>query len=126
MTKKLIRLTESDLHNIIKESVKKVLKESYNDDNTHTSNYIGSIGNKEEIITLKSILDDLDEAGLLSFSDPYPTTWSPLDCEDVLKYAIEYGYDPEVVKECFINELTSDMEWLQKSIAAVKKWRFDD
>ena len=29
MNKKLIRLTESDLHRIVKESVKRVLKESY-------------------------------------------------------------------------------------------------
>lgn len=30
MNKKLIRLTESDLHKIIKESVNKILKEVYN------------------------------------------------------------------------------------------------
>ena len=30
MAKKLIRLTESDLHNIIKESVNSILKEDYN------------------------------------------------------------------------------------------------
>ena len=32
MNKKLIRLTESDLHRIVKESVKKVLRENTNDD----------------------------------------------------------------------------------------------
>jgi hypothetical protein len=37
MNKKLIRLTESDLHRIVKESVKKVIKEG---------NYIGFDPNK--------------------------------------------------------------------------------
>lgn len=32
MNKKLIRLTESDLHRIIKESVNKILKESYEEE----------------------------------------------------------------------------------------------
>ena len=31
MNKKMIRLTESDLHRIVKESVNKVLKEAYKD-----------------------------------------------------------------------------------------------
>lgn len=36
MAKKLVRLTESDLHKIIKESIKKILKEeSYSDLNVH-------------------------------------------------------------------------------------------
>ncbi len=32
MNKQIIKLTESDLHNIIKESVKRILKEGYWDD----------------------------------------------------------------------------------------------
>ena len=32
MNKKLIRLTESDLHKIVKESVKKIIKEGHNED----------------------------------------------------------------------------------------------
>jgi len=37
--KKVIRLAESDIHNIVKRAVKRVLKEGYNDDDTYMSNY---------------------------------------------------------------------------------------
>ena len=39
MSKKIIRLTESDIHQIVKETIKNILKESYNDDDAYMSNY---------------------------------------------------------------------------------------
>jgi hypothetical protein len=54
MNKKLIRLTESDLHRIIKETVKRVINETNNDVNTYViSNGYGSgkfTGTYEEAI----------------------------------------------------------------------------
>jgi hypothetical protein len=45
MNKKLIRLTESDLHRIIKRSVNKILKESFEDDfNTARDKHVGKGG----------------------------------------------------------------------------------
>ena len=46
MTKKVIRLTETDLHRIIKESVNKILKEEYG--NSHRSQYmLGRLANRQ-------------------------------------------------------------------------------
>ena len=65
MNKKLIRLTESDLHGIVKESVKKVLKENINEiglndelcqDEGFKKTYIS-----REIRKIYNILDNLKE-----------------------------------------------------------------
>jgi len=40
MNKKLIRLTEGDLHNIVKESIKKILKESVGVFEVYTNDYM--------------------------------------------------------------------------------------
>ena len=43
--KKVIRLTEGDLHNIIKESVKKIIREGFEDDfNAARDNHVGRGG----------------------------------------------------------------------------------
>ena len=47
MNKKLIRLTESDLHRIVKRSVNKVLRESYNDDDVYMSNYRDAMSDRK-------------------------------------------------------------------------------
>ena len=53
MAKKLIRLTESDLHRIVKESVKRILREEDRDDsiddwqNIYSSYYDSGLGNDE-------------------------------------------------------------------------------
>ena len=39
MKKKIIRLTESDIHRIVKESVNKILRESYSDSITYGNKY---------------------------------------------------------------------------------------
>ena len=48
MTKKLIRLTESDLHNIVKESVNKILNEAYGTPDKGTRNSINSYRHLED------------------------------------------------------------------------------
>ena len=49
MKKKLIRLTESDLHQIVKESVKTLLKEDYEYDNVEDSDIERFNGNYTEV-----------------------------------------------------------------------------
>jgi len=48
MTKKLIRLTESDLHNIVNESVNKILNEAYGTPDKGTRNSINSYRHLED------------------------------------------------------------------------------
>jgi hypothetical protein len=58
MAKKIVRLTETDLHKIIKESVKKILKETrldYDEDN-FSGKY--SLTNDDDYIDLDGSLDD--------------------------------------------------------------------
>ena len=58
MAKKVVRLTETDLHKIIKESVKKILKETrldYDEDN-FSGKY--SLTNDDDYIDLDGSLDD--------------------------------------------------------------------
>lgn len=54
MAKRLIRLTEGDLHKIIKESVKKVLREAYLDGDTERiesdGDFYGAYGNPSQYI----------------------------------------------------------------------------
>lgn len=50
MNKKLIRLTESDLHRIIKESVQRILKEN---DGSYRGVYIQGLGLPEKIVMSK-------------------------------------------------------------------------
>ena len=77
MNKKLIRLTESDLHRIVKESVKKVLTETYNSDLYHFTNLEGLYGILRTncvslMLTGDDEYDDNDEAVCLSRTgNPY-------------------------------------------------------
>lgn len=64
--KKIIRLTESDLHKIVKESVSKILREAYNfDDDDDIDNEsslhkkIKSNGKKKSKRKYNSYIDDL-------------------------------------------------------------------
>jgi len=69
MNKKLIRLTESDLHKIVKESVNKILKEEYSTpplkDRTSFANYAnvdyynGGIDDKEDFDSVAGILNQV-------------------------------------------------------------------
>jgi hypothetical protein len=77
MNKKLIRLTEQDLHRIVKETVNKILKEAYNSNLYHFTNLEGLYGIlKTNCISLVLTGDDdynnNDEAVCLSrTSNPY-------------------------------------------------------
>ena len=74
MNKKLIRLSESGLHKIIKESMKRILAETYNSDLYHFTNLEGIYGIlKSNCISLvASGDDDNDEVVCLSrTSSPY-------------------------------------------------------
>ena len=69
MNKKFIRLTESDLHKIVKESVNKILKEEYSTpplkDRTSFANYAnvdyynGGIDDKEDFDSVAGILNQV-------------------------------------------------------------------
>ena len=67
--KKRIRLTESDLHNIIKESVKKVLSEDKNDD-VFTSLFINGLNGLNSKNIVKHICDKCNKEE--RFDDIYP------------------------------------------------------
>lgn len=122
MAKKLVRLTEGDLHRIIKKSVKNVLKESYNDD-MHMHNYKDSMSDRYEDLSVDSIVADLKyEEGVDLGECPY--IWESANWENVLQYATEFGYNPEEVRECILKELNLDIKMTQQSIEAVKNWRF--
>ena len=123
MQKQLVRLTESDLRRIIKESVKNVLKESYSDDDTYMSNYRDAMSDKYEDLSVSSILNDLKNEDNIDLGEE-PHTWMPANWEDVLQYATEFGYNLEEVKECILNKLNLDIKVIQQSIEAVKNWKF--
>ena len=75
--KKLIRLTESDLHKIIKESMKRILAETYNSDLYHFTNLEGIYGILESncislVLCGDGDYDDNDEVVCLSRTgNPY-------------------------------------------------------
>lgn len=121
MAKKLIRLTESDLHEIIKQSVSKILKESYNDDDVYMSNYSDAMSDKYESMSVNSILDDIKNEGV-DLGD-CPGTWMPANWEDVLEEATKIGYDSEMVRKTILEHLNLDIKCAQQSIAAIKRWR---
>ena len=75
--KKVIRLTESDLHRIVKESVKRVLREGVMDDASFNSTVIDKI------------LDDISPDG------------SPVNVRDynVSEIMRRYGVDERIAKE---------------------------
>ncbi len=117
-----ININESQLKRIISESVKKVLKESYNDD-MHMYNYKDAMSDKYEDLSVESIVDGLKyEDGVDLGECPY--IWEPANWENVLQYATESGYNTEEVRECILEKLNLDIKMTQQSIEAVKNWRF--
>lgn len=123
MEKQAIKLTDGDLHRIIKESVNKVLKESYNDDDTHMSNYLDAMSDRHESMSVNSILSDLKYEEGIDLGE-CPDTWQPANWSDVLQYATEYGYDSDMVKKCILEHLNSVIEMTKQSIESVKMWKF--
>ena len=65
MKKKLIRLTESDLHNIVKESVNRILKEHDDDDPDY-----GPLGDAEYYATHDFAADAARECSIWYWIDP--------------------------------------------------------
>jgi hypothetical protein len=125
MNKNVVRITENELKRIVNESVKKVLKESYNDNDTYMSNYNDAMSDMYESLSVDSILKDLKYEGGVDLGE-CPHIWEPANWEDVLQYATEFGYKPEEVRECILKDLNSEIKWIQKSIDAVKNWRFQE
>ena len=123
MKKQVIKLTERDLHRIIKKTANKVLKESYNDDDAHISNYNDAMSDRYESLSVDSILSDLRNEGNIDLGE-CPDVWEPSNWEDVLQYATELGYDSDEVRGCILKHLNSDIKFIQQSIEAVKNWRF--
>ena len=104
MKKKLIRLTESDLHRIVKESVKRVLKENEWDEDVE-----GMEVNKENVCSIiKNICDGIckfkitpyDEFLCVTLSTSYYKVFN--ECTDALKKA--FG-DNKVIGDAFMNSI---------------------
>lgn len=62
MTKQIIKLTEEDLRNIVKESAQKILKE-------------GQMGSAtEDLKQAKALLNDIMNSGFIPFASPSPSS----------------------------------------------------
>ena len=124
MNKKLIRLTESDLHKIVKRSVNKVLRESYNDDDVYMSNYRDAMSDREESYTIDDLFRELKEEGYDFLKYSYPDAWQPGNWMEVMQVAEKLGY-PEDIKELIIHEIELNISFEQKNLDYVKnyKWR---
>ena len=124
MNKKLIRLTESDLHRIVKRSVNKVLRESYNDDDVYMSNYRDAMSDREESYTIDDLFRELKEEGYDFLKFSYPDAWQPGNWMQVMQVAEKLGY-PEDIKELIIHEIERNISFEQQNLDCVKnyKWR---
>ena len=123
MNKKLIRLTENDLHRIVKRSVNKVLRESYNDD-VYMSNYRDAMSDREDTYTIDDLFSELKEEGYDFLKHSYPDAWHPGNWMQVMQVAEKLGY-PEDIKELIIHEIELNISFEQKNLDYVKnyKWR---
>ena len=123
MNKKLIRLTENDLHRIVKRSVNKVLRESYNDD-VYMSNYRDAMSDREDTYTIDDLFSELKEEGYDFLKHSYPDAWHPGNWMQVMQVAEKLGY-PEDIKELTIHEIELNISFEQKNLDYVKnyKWR---
>lgn len=93
MTKKVIRLTESDLHKIVNESVKRILKESYSKDKPIT--YDLGNGEEDKYQTLRyngiavGTIDHTHKTVSPMHGYFYPNPIS----KDLMRYAKKLGYE---------------------------------
>lgn len=124
MNKKLIRLTENDLHRIVKRSVNKVLRESYNDDDVYMSNYRDAMSDREDTYTIDDLFSELKEEGYDFLENSHPNAWLPGNWMQVMQVAEKLGY-PEDIKELIIHEIERNISFEQKNLDYVKnyKWR---
>ena len=125
MAKQVVRITENELKRIVNESVKKVLKESHNDNDVYISNYNDAMSDRYENLSVDSIVDDLKYEDVVDLGE-CPHIWQPANWENVLQYATEFGYNPEEVRECILKKLNLDIKMTRQSIEAVKNWRFQE
>ena len=119
-----IRLTEGDLHRIVKRSVNKVLRESYNDDDVYMSNYRDAMSDREESYTIDDLFRELKEEGYDFLEDSYINAWEPGNWMEVMQVAEELGY-PEDIKELIIHKIELNIRFEQQNLDYVKnyKWR---
>lgn len=119
-----IRLTEGDLHRIVKRSVNKVLRESYNDDDVYMSNYRDAMSDREESYTIDDLFRELKEEGYDFLEDSCINAWGPGNWMEVMQVAEKLGY-PEDIKELIIHKIELNIRFEQQNLDYVKnyKWR---
>ena len=99
--KQLIRLTEGDLHNIIKESVNKILKEAFSDvyqphnfkdiNDDYYSSYIIVDGTRAVVGNYDNSKEAIEDARKMASRDKYGT-YEVYGCDDKNSYALEEDY----------------------------------
>ena len=120
--KKIVKLTESDLHRLIKESVKVIINESYNDDDLHMFNYMDAMSDREsESMSIKDIISELQENGYNV--EEYVETLQPANWTDILYGAQELGFDMEEVKQILVDKLKADISWIEQSIDTIQNFQ---
>ena len=103
--KKLVRLTESDLHKIVKESVNRVLKESYFDDNNFVRFHSIDDNGKSAMDTLDAIYN---KKGMGPIGRQTPQQhW------DMQRDAISAEKQRETDKKNRRNATASDRRWMK-------------
>ena len=91
--KKLIRLTESDLHNIVVESIKKILKEDTLGNNWHENDQESVFNNYEPFEYQKERYEAEDEfRNQYDWSTQGEEPFDPTDYEDPDAYKDDYAY----------------------------------
>ena len=118
--RQIIRLTESDLHQVIKESVTNILKESYNDDDTYMYNYQNAISDSETNFSIDTLFDILKEEGY-DLPD-YPLEWQIGNWMFVLETVKELGMDVNAAKNVILKHLKTNVHFAQKSIEAIQEY----
>ncbi len=101
MKKQVLKLTESDLHNIIKESVKNILKEVYlepsKDEYNDGYTYTGTIGGEDA--DWYGDGSDLKQAWLIFWRNLKASSKSP----QTINWGVyeKYKNDPMAIADCF-------------------------
>lgn len=87
-----VKLTESKLKQIVAESVRKVLRESYNDDDVHMYNYRDAMSDRHE----KSWYDDTDREGYLEEPNDIDADWAGFDEDEDNNHSWELFNDKPI------------------------------
>ena len=112
MSKKLIRLTEQDLRNIVNESVARILKEGWNDDRFEYEHFTdeGNGGAEEYGVNIAKLVNGLG-------NDP----------DSIMAVAEEAAQhmDKETVLKPFINGLMKEQLLMETNLSFVEKAKAD-